>query len=476
MNVFDTETFNEEVLKHLIMCPDVLKKAQDLKLQPTDFLSSVIAGVRLYEIMATAIFEIGVAPISRNILDLEVKSQIAKTNLAYDAGDLEELYNWIYKDILTPTRIIGQLHPFIKHRRVRKATESNKVDPIKLAEEISKIAISLDEDKATSAAVSASPFAAPILSTVVNGISTGFDAIDAKIHGLSKEECGLIIGHSGSGKTAVTAAMARMCALNGYKALFISLEEPYQNIVHRWYAAQFQMEYTRLHYGGGDTGALKLDLELCFKEMDPVTRETLANLQIIDARALCPINKNGLVALLEQKAEEGFIPDVVFIDQLDYVSPLAPLPKGASPWQEYEEAAFDLDALSQYKIKGVHTFALWVVHQGKGGMKWEFGYDDISGFRGIVKPFDICLGVGRHTKEEPYINLFTMKVRHTEHIKQSYKADFKYMSFIQEPWSPALQKKADKEASKDETEKLTRVNPRLMSPAAQFKQKNGQDS
>ena len=69
-------------------------------------------------------------------------------------------------------------------------------------------------------------------------------------------------------------------------------------------------------------------------------------------------------------------------------------------------------------------------------MKWEFGYDDIAGFRGIVKPFDMCLGVGRFSKEEPYINLFSIKTRHTEHVKQSYYAEFQYMKFTERAWTP----------------------------------------
>jgi hypothetical protein len=209
--------------------------------------------------------------------------------------------------------------------------------------------------------------------------------------------------------------------------------------------------------------------------MAPITKETLQNLHIVDARALCPINVDALKTIVEQKAAEGFIPDVIFIDQLDYVTPLKQLPKGSMPWQEYQQSAFELDAFSQYKIQGKFDFALWVVHQGKGAMKWEFGYDDISGFRGIVKPFDICLGVGRHLKEEPFINLFSMKVRHTSHVKQSYKAEFEYMSFIQQQWSPEMLKKSADTKKKEEFEKTEAIKLIRPSTTKRFLTANKKD-
>jgi hypothetical protein len=127
---------------------------------------------------------------------------------------------------------------------------------------------------------------------------------------------------------------------------------------------------------------------------------------------------------------------VIFIDQMDYMKPDRPVAKGAQKWQEFETIAFECDKLSQYRINGTHTFALWLVHQAKGNMLWEFGYDNISGFKGIVKPFDVALGVGRFSKDTPYINLFSMKVRHTQHFVQSYHALFENMNFIQKNWTP----------------------------------------
>lgn len=474
MNIFDTEDFNEQLLKHMLRSQEVLTLALDLKITGEDFLSSSLAGVQLYKIIGESILSFKEAPIGRNFLEIDVKEGLRVAHLEHNEDNLKEFLDWAYEDEINSAKILEQLPKFVEHRRLRKVIQATaKFDPVDIAKEISKVAVDLQKNAVSSKSVSSSPFAAPVFSEIVEGIPTGFDAIDAKLHGLARQECGLVVGHSGSGKTAITSAMARMIALEGKKVLFISLEEPYQNIVHRWYAAQFKIDYTQLHYGlNSNNGGTKLDLQLLFEEMDPISRETLLNLRIVDARDLTPINIEGLKTILEEQAKEGFIPDVVFIDQLDYVTPARELPKGAQPWMEYERCAFELDHLSQYKIAGEHTFALWVIHQGKGQMKWEFGYDEIAGFRGIVKPFDICLGVGRFSKTEPHINLFSMKVRHTEHVKQSYRAEFQYMSFVQENWSPDLLNKETAEKAQKEHEQLVKVKPNLLTPAERMRQRN----
>lgn len=459
MNEFDKADFDEEVLKHLVRSDEVMSRAKELGMKGDDFLSSNIAGVKLYKVFGSAVIQIGKAPVSRKLLENKVR-EACKFEGIPEVESLTELVDWCFDSPLNTEYIVQNLHGFVRHRRLIKVAEVHKDDLSTMSTEFDKIAIDLNKSETKQKLISAKPFEKPVYVKHISGICTGFNAIDNVVHGLAKEECGLVIGHSGSGKTAVTSAMARFAALNGYKALYISLEEPHQNIIHRWYASQFRIPYTQLHYGlENNQSSSKLDLEVLFQEMEPETRETLLNLDIVDARAMTPINTAKIKEILEQKVAEGFIPDVVYIDQLDYITPTAALPKGAQPYMAYEKSAFELDLLSQYKIAGEHTFALWVIHQGKGGMKWEFGYDDIAGFRGIVKPFDICLGIGRHDKDTPYINLFSMKVRHTQHVRQSYRAEFQYMSFSQQQWSPERLKEEEREAKKAQGLESERKKP-----------------
>lgn len=438
--------FDEFVLLHLVRDNSFLKKAKELNMRADDMLSSELAGIRLYSLIFEAVMDVGQAPVNRNLLNTLIKSK-AKEGLVELPENLNELLDYFYTDEVNSDYACSVLPEFIKTRRLTKVHDSNKRDPVKLLEELNKVAVDLSFSEAKSGVTVTSPFEELIVSEFKQGILTGFNEIDARLYGLSKQECGLVLGHSGSGKTMTATSIARFGALYGNKVLYLSLEEPSQNIIHRWYASQFDMSYTKLHYGlasqePDNRQSTKLELEANFLEMDAGTKEMLKNLRVVDARVHTPITSDKIFALVEAEAENGFIADVVIVDQLDYVTPNRPLGKASMPWQEYERAAFDLDHMSNKLILNEHPFALWVVHQAKGQMKWEFGYDDIAGFKGIVKPFDVALGVGRHDKDHPYVNLFSLKVRHCAHFRQSYFADFEKMKFAVANWSPEQAKAA----------------------------------
>jgi len=456
MNKFDTADYDEEVLKHLVRSSVVFKKAQEIKLKPEDFLSSDLAGVKLYKHIAAAVMKIGKLPISRRTLEIRVKESLASEGIPLDEG-FSTLLDWIYNDVLNEQLIADELKDFAKRRRLVKLKDSHSDDDLdNFAREAAKLAVSFDSLETVSQATSAKPFAAIHVAKTTHGIHTGFAGVDAKFHGLGREEYGLIIGHSGSGKTAVTSAMARYSALNGYKALYISLEEPKKNIIDRWYAAQFRISYSRLHFGLEDPkqkSDITTDLEIALRDLDEQTKESLMNLEIIDARDLCPINANQIKDLIDQKVSEGFIPDVIMVDQLEFMTPIMEMPKQAQQYQHLEQCSKEMDRLSQYKINDEHTFALWLIHQGKGSPKWIFGYDDIAGARGIVRPTDVCLGVGRMDVKDPHVNLFSLKNRHGQPFQVSYRAEFEYMSFIQEKYDPKMIKDAEKEAAGLEKER-----------------------
>jgi energy-coupling factor transporter ATP-binding protein EcfA2 len=288
----------------------------------------------------------------------------------------------------------------------------------------------------------------PVYSEQINGIPTGFRHVDEVIIGLAKSECGLLVGQSGCGKTAVISSIAISAARSGKKALYIALEEPHNNIINRWYANQFEISYTDLHYG---KPGIDLVLNEAFKNLEENDKRVLKeNLDIIDARRLTPITTDQIKTLIENKAKQGFIPDIVLIDQMDYMRPVKTPTKSAAKWENYEEIAFNCDMLSQYKILDKHNFALWVVHQAKGEPMWTYGFDTISGFKGIVKPFDVAFGVGRPNRDTPYVNIFSLKVRHTQHVKRSYRADFQYMRFTDAGnWHPeSLESAKKKKTSK----------------------------
>ena len=438
MSIYDDSDFDELIIKHLLRSNQVYEKAKALKLTGDDLLSSHIAGIQLYKELANLSLELGPSPIDRTLLEMHIRQKKTTGQISgIDNDDLTTLINWCYSSDINPQYIESQLLPFIKHRRLNKAALANRAEPVVAYQEMHKLAIGIAANNTESQIDSIKPFAQIVQSQTIQGVTTGFPEIDAKMGGLAAEECGLLIGHSGTGKTAVASVIAHKAAIAGFKVLYISLEEPKENIINRWYAAHFQINYTTLHYGQEDARG---QLEIGFNNMTPEDKEALvSNLDIIDARKLTPICADEIAVLIDKKAEEGFIPDLVILDQMDYMKPNVELNKNANKWEKYEQVAFDCDKLSQHHILEADTFALWVLHQAKGQMKWEFGYDEIASFRGIVKPFDVSLGIGRHDKDSPYINLFSMKVRHTQHFRQSYRAYFEYMSFVKTNWSPQIE-------------------------------------
>lgn len=434
-NIYDDSAFDEALLKNLLRSPEVFTKARALNITGDDFLTSTLAGIQLYKHIALIALASGPAPIDRRILEVNIRQRYNDGLLVgTDAEDIQTLVHWFYTSDLSPEYFLEHLKPFIIHRRFSKASVLNRTDPVAAFNEMHRISSTLSQSSNVSQSTSSNPFSNPIFKDITSGIYTGFQEVDVKMHGLGKEECGLLIGHSGSGKTAISSNFIKNAAYGGRKALYISLEEPEINIINRWYANFFEINYTDLHYGNPDARML---LETGFADMKPSERLTLmTNLNIIDARELAPITADGIKQLIENKAQGGFIPEVVLIDQMDYMTPMKALNKGAQKWEEQQQIAFECDKLSEHKILGEHTFGLWVVHQAKGEMRWEFGYDDISGCKGIVKPFDTAIGIGRYSRETPFVNLFSMKVRHTEQFRQSYRAYFEHMKFMKANWSP----------------------------------------
>lgn len=432
MSLYNAD-FDELVLAHLIRSPEVLKKAKQYKIEGDDFLTSFVAGIQAYKQIAEAVLAIPLpAPIPKNILELELSEKFNNGEIiGLDSDKLEELVAWIYNLELTPTYILEHLLPFIKHRRLTKV-QQNTPNTVNLYEEMHKIAVELNFSSSNDEVIGISPFDRPIFVENVSNRETGFDGLDSKLGGFNVEECSLLLASSGSGKTAVATNIALAVSKN-QNVMFLSLEEPTTHLVQRFYARQFDCDYSKLRYGNADE---QLELRSKFADFTAPERAAARRLKIVDARAQAPITIQGIQDILERYAAEGFITDTLIIDQMDYMSPLKNLGKAPDKWKEYEQIAFECDALSLYKIQGTHPIAVIVIHQLKGRPKWEYTYDDITGFKGIVKPFDNAIAIGRFAMDSPHINLTSLKVRHTAPFRLTYSADFSRMKFYPEEWAP----------------------------------------
>ncbi len=476
MSMYNSSDFDEMLLAHLVRDQESLTRAKKIKVESDDFLTSQIAGLRIYKEFAETILKFDKTPIPKEILEIEIAEKV-ENGVIYgvDSDQIEALINSFYTVALLPGYVKEHLIPFVKYRRFSKLQQSipNTVD---LYTELNKVAIDLSFVEHTEDITFVHPFDRPILVKESFGMSTGFMKVDAKFGGLNKEECGLILAASGSGKTAVGINVA-LGAATAHNTLYIGLEEPYENLICRWYANKFGLRYNLLKKGNPTEQAL---LKTAFSDMDCASRDKLRRLSIVDARMQCPLSIQGIIDILEKKAAEGFIPECVIIDQMDYMMPRKKLKRDSDKWAEYEQIAFECDELSQYKIAGEHTFGLWVLHQITGRPKWEYTYDDISGFRGIIKPFDVALGIGRYDKKEkkedtkegqeeeeiivsPYINISSLKSRHSEQFAQPYFADFGKMQFIESNWIPPEFRETDDEVEEKPKKKWKRP-PRKKDP------------
>lgn len=425
--LFDSDEFSLRILKYMSRDNTFFESVRAAKIKPDDFVSGT-KGTKLYKELAIIVFQFQVAPIDMPTWNIYYKAREAEGKFTnFHAQTINDTVETMFEDEIVPaemenTRVL--LNAFSLRRRTFKILQAKKDNAEWTRNELNKI---FDEQQTITVSNEAeyiSPFEQLVTSDKKTTFKMGMGLLDSKAGGVGPEECGLLLGHSGTGKTAVASFMMRGIALHGSKALYISAEEPARNIVNRWYAQQFNIDYTALYRGEAE-----LEKQQCFGNLTDDEREQLARLQIVDVRSVNPLNIDAIKKVLEQKADKGFIPNVVLIDQMDYLRPKRPVAKNAGKWQEYENVAFDCDELSQYKIAGTEPIALWVLHQATGDMKWEFTYNDIAGFKGIVKPFDLAIGIGREDRESTHINLFSLKVRHSEHFQSPQRADFARMKF-----------------------------------------------
>jgi hypothetical protein len=204
-------------------------------------------------------------------------------------------------------------------------------------------------------------------------------------------------------------------------------------LIQRFYANLFQLSYSRLK--NGDL-AVREELLQNFAARTDIERAMYRRLKIVDGRNLCPITYKGIIELLERSAqEEDFVADVVIVDQLEFMTPAKAIEKGAGKWREYEQISFEIDALSQYRIGNQRPICVWLLHQIQGRPQWEYSYDNIAGFKGIVKPFDVAMGAGRMPGTD-FINLHSLKNRHSAPFAHTYVANFAHMRFDESNFQP----------------------------------------
>jgi hypothetical protein len=358
----------------------------------------------------------------------------------------EFVYN---EEVLNSEYILKNFADFIKFRRYQTLKADKSATPELLVQEATKLVSDINLQDSAGVVRAFDPFENLVLVEHKESLMTGFPAVDAAARGLNYQEFGLILGHSGSGKTAMAVYSAIQNAKDNRKVLYLSLEEPAENICCRLYSNIFRIPYTDLHKG---SVLMQHDLRESFQNMCERDKVALKNLKIHDLRDVTPITCGYIQNYLDKLyADTGYHPDLVYIDQLDY---LTTSEKYDAEWQKYGKVSFEVDDLSNHLIGGKHMFSVWLLHQASGKMTKRFSNAEISGFKGVIKPTDMALAIGRDSSQDQTVSIFSLKSRHAKNFQFDYLAELEFMNF--EQLDKAAQDRAEEE--KKDKKKLNKGN------------------
>jgi len=460
-DIYNDSDYIELTIKCLFRDKNTLQKAIDLRIVPGDF-----GAINIYHAFVATALSIGVAPVNPQLCLAKLKGELKIRDIeGASAASALEFWEFVYNDgPLNADHITKHLADFIKFRRYQAIKIGGMNTPEQLVNEAHKLLGDIELKNSVGNIREFDPFKKLILVEHKESLMTGFPAIDMAAKGLNYQEFGLILGHSGSGKTAMAAYSAVQNAKQFRKVLYLSLEEPAENICNRVYSNIFRIPYTDLHKG--NTFA-QHDLREAWRSMSSRDKEAMNNLKIHDLRDASPVTGKYIQNYLDKLYEQtGYHPDLVYIDQMDY---LTTNDKYDADWQKYSKVAFEIDDLSNHLIGGEHMFSVWLLHQAGGKMTRKFSNAEISGFKGILKPADMVLAIGRDSSQDSIVSIFSLKSRHAKNFQFDYLAELEFMNFEQQDRAAEDRAKEEDKDKKKQRQKgnFTNIPPRTaMLPAA----------
>jgi hypothetical protein len=430
--IYDSSAFIDGLIKHLLHCPEMLKRARDLTVTGDDFITDDVFGLRKYKVLVDTILKIGSVPIQQNLLieylRLEMDDSPAFIQLIEQLIPLVvELYTKL--DELNLVFFLAEFKPFIKHRRHQRVKHKYENDLDQLAVEVSKVNNEVNKDDWSQPAERVYPFRSLLEKPIYTMVPTGYPSLDTILGGgLGYGEYGLLIGHSGAGKTALAVNLAYNAVLLGKKVTYFSMEDTVHNVVNRFYARAYRIQYTLLHNGNAN-----MELTERWDTLDPVASSALKqNLAVDSLVGIGMLTCDQLYTrLVDHHEKDGFLPDLVIVDQFQFVQPNIANAKDAA-WDKDRITSEELDQLS-HKTVADKRFGLWVLHQAKGSPKARYNASDLQGYKGIIQKADnvFCLGREKLTADECVI--FSLKCRHAKNFELRFQAELEFMTISEPP-------------------------------------------
>ena len=424
IELYNDADYLELSIKCLFRDKATLQKAQDLQIRHSDF-----GTINIYNAYVEAALSIGEAPINPQLCLASLKPILKKHHiLEADMPTVLAFWEFIYSEApMNAVYVSSHLGEFVKTRRFQSIRADKLNSPEELVAEAGKLIGDIALKDSSGGIREFNPFEELVLIEHRESLLTGFPAVDMVARGLNYQEMGIILGHSGSGKTAVATYSAIQNAKQFRKVLYLSLEEPAENICSRVYSNIFRIPYTDLHKGNA---LLQGELRESFQNLNCRDREALRNLKIHDLRDATPLTAKFIANYLDKLYEDtGYHPDLVYIDQMDYMTASE---KYDAEWQKYAKVSFEIDDLTNHLIGGEHPFSVWLLHQAGGKMTRKFSNAEITGFKGILKPADMVLAIGRDSAQDSIVSIFSLKSRHAKNFQFDYLAELEFMNFEQQ--------------------------------------------
>ena len=455
--------FSELLIRHMVLSPEVFKKAQQFKVTGSDMVLDDTYGNDIYKELVNIINGVNSSPVSPYSLFNGIKNKFENGFLDPVLKDnTMDLLEYIFDEtrpLEDPSFFDSKLVEFLKKRRAHRLISLYKDDVSTLTTELTRMNFELSRDSDNNKPRIINPFAKIIYKTKTSLIGTELSKLDEKIGGLLSGEYALLIGFSGGCKSTLGVNIIGASAESGTPATYISCEEHEEELAQRFYARAFRIKYKSLREGHAN-----YELEAKFsQDLINAKRDFAAkNLCLIGMKGITGITPNFLYEALNQHFEEtGFIPKIVMVDQMQFIDPNDEQRKSVQRWEVEKVVAAELDELSHRPIGG-KNFVLWVQHQAKGKLKASFSREEIDGFKGIIHKTDLTLGIGREHERSNQVNLFSLKCRHCADFTLKLRAELEYMNITSDVVSDTLSGQMNITENPNNT--MTEVNNKPITP------------
>ena len=439
MQQLDKTTFNSPeflkiVLAHLFKTPECIQRAKAIKLTPDDFVVSSTIGLQVLRPIAEIAFMDFKAPPPLYIVELELQQKIASQEiLPIQSLSAQATLRNIYEfepDGASIPYILESLIPFLKCRREAQLLTKHIDNADDLLANLSRLKTEISTVSASKTKWILSPFADASLGELTEFIPTGIPELDLALGGgIGRGDYAILAGYTGGGKTTMGVMLCANGANLGYNTLYVSREEKYQNIKNRFFANRFNIAYHSMRSGVGVT---EQELQQTMEEKKDITDMMNKHLRIANMRDWGEVfTAQSLLDQIQQfYREENWAPDLIVIDQLEFMEPLQP-GKYEKEWDKQAVITNEVDRIiTHHVLGGKHQLTVVLLHQAKGAPKFIFTSEQLSGSKGILKPCDVAFGVGRKGTTSTEFSLFSLKTRHNGPFNLKMDgSELQYMKF-----------------------------------------------